>query len=289
MARAEERKVTLEVALAQLADEQRTEGVSQPALCLAESARLARQLGCEVRSVDLGALRAHIVPERYRRNLGTLGWDGQARLLEACVAVVGAGGLGGWIIEGLARMGVGYLVIIDGDRFEENNLNRQLGCTEGTLGRLKAECLAERVAQVNGSVRVTAHVALMNADNAPQLLAGAQVVVDALDTLPARLVLQGAAAALGVPMVHGAIGGYTGQVMTILPGDPGLTALYGSGPLPERGVETQLGNPAATPMMVAAWQVQEVVKLLVGQGELLRGRVLVMDGEYGEVSEIHLA
>ena len=129
----------------------------------------------------------------------------------------------------------------------------------------------------------------LDADNALSLLQGAQVIVDALDNLPSRMILQEAAARLGVPMVHGAIGGYTGQLMTIWPGDPGLTALYGHGPLPERGVEVELGNPAATPMMIAAWQVQEVVKILVGQGTLVRNRMLLFDAESGDVSEVRLS
>lgn len=258
-----------------------------PTLSLPASRSLASQLGLSPLDVELAALKAHILPERYRRNLGTVGWDGQIRLLTAHVAVVGAGGLGGWVIEGLARMGVGHLAIIDGDRFTADNLNRQLGCTEAQLGRLKAECLAERVAAINSAVQATAQATWLDADNAPALLAGAQVVVDALDSIPARLILQSIAGRLGIPMVHGAIAGFTGQVTTILPGDAGLRALYPDA-VPQHGVERVLGNPAATPMMVAAWQIHEVVKFLTGQGELLRGRLLLMDAEYGEVNQVLL-
>ena len=279
--------VGLRAALAEYLREQQALGVASPALSLTRTRALAAQHGCETGEVELAALEVQVAPERYRRNLGTVGWEGQMALLNAEVAVVGAGGLGGWVIEGLARMGVGHLIIIDGDRFEENNLNRQLGCTEKALGLPKAEALAARVAEVNSAVRVTAHVAWLDQGNAPELLAGAQVVVDALDTLPARLTLERAAKALGVPLVHGAIGGYTGQIMTVLPQDPGLSALYGE-QAPERGVETRLGNPAATPMMISAWQIQEVVKLLTGQGELIRHRMLLMDAEAGEVTEISL-
>ncbi|MBC7234495.1 MAG: HesA/MoeB/ThiF family protein [Chloroflexi bacterium] len=263
-------------------------GDEPPSLSLVETKRLAQICACPLREVEIGALCRHILPERYRRNLGTVGWEGQIALLKATVAVVGAGGLGGWVIEGLARMGVGRLIIIDRDRFEENNLNRQLGCTEDCLGRPKATVLAERVARVNAATETVAHVACLDEANGAELLRGADVLVDALDTLPARMVLQRIAAQLGVPLVHGAIGGYAGQVMTILPGDAGLAALYGVGPLPEHGVETTLGNPAATPMMVSAWQIQEVVKLVTGQGRLLRGRMLVMDAQLGEVTEIQV-
>jgi len=257
-------------------------------LSLRETHALAREHGCAVRLVEERALCVGLPPERYARNLGTTGLDGQARLLRACVAVVGCGGLGGWIIEVLARMGIGRLVLIDSDRFEVSNLNRQAGCLEGNLGRPKAECLAERVRAVNGAVEPVAHVARLTEANAATLLGGVEVVVDALDTLPDRLALARAAAALGVPLVHGAIGGYTGQVMTILPGDPGLEGLYGGAGWPARGVEVELGNPAATPMMVAAWQAQEVIKLLLGKGDILRNRLLVLDAEYGEVTEIHI-
>lgn len=262
-------------------------GGSPPAIGVVQTRRLAEEYGCTVRDVECLALAERILPERYRRNLGTVGWEGQARLLNSTVAVVGAGGIGGWIIEGLARMGVGRLIVIDCDRFEENNLNRQLGCTERTLGLPKAEILAERVAQVNAAVQVTPYVARLEDANAVELLAGAEVVVDALDTLPARMVLQRAACALGIPMVHGAIAGYTAQVTTVLPGDAGLTALYG-GAVPERGIETTLGNPSATPMMVAAWQIHEVIKLLLGVQHTLRSRLLMMDAEYGEFGEIEL-
>lgn len=275
---------TLASALRELAA--RAEG-TPPAIGIIQTRRLAEEHGCTVRDVERAALAARVLPERYRRNLGTIDWEGQQRLLESTVAIVGAGGIGGWIIEGLARMGVGHLIVIDCDRFEENNLNRQLGCTERTLGLAKAEVLAERMAQVNAAVEVTPCVARLVAANAAELLAGAAVVVDALDTLPARMDLQRAAEALGVPMVHGAIAGYTGQVTTVLPGDAGLNALY-RGAVPERGIETTLGNPAATPMMVAAWQIHETIKLLVGVGHVLSARLLLMDAEFGEFGEIEL-
>jgi molybdopterin/thiamine biosynthesis adenylyltransferase len=259
-----------------------------PSLSLADERWLAAETGYSMREIERAALRAGVLPERYRRNLGTIGLEGQARLLDSTVAVVGAGGLGGWIIELLARMGVGRLTIIDGDHFQENNLNRQLGCTEDVLGRAKAEVLAHRARQVNGVVEAIARVSWLSAENADELLAGARVAVDALDTLPARYILQEATARCGIALVHGAIGGYSGQVMTILPGDPGLKALYGDVAPRDRGVEMTLGNPAATPMMIAAWQAHEVIKLLTGQGEILRHRMLVMDAESGNVTEIRL-
>lgn len=275
--------------LDEMAHEGRDDAGQLRLLGLQAECRIADELGLSRLQVEIAAVGRHILPERYLRSLGTVGWDGQKKLLEATVAIIGAGGLGGWIIEGLARMGVGSLRIVDGDVFEENNLNRQALCTERSLGESKTGNALRRVAEINGAVEMHIHQTWAKRENLPELLATATVVVDALDTLPARLLLQDVSQNLGIPLVHGAIGGYIGQVMTIFPEDTGLHALYGRGPVPERGLETQWGNPAATPMMTAAWQIQETVKIITGQGSLLRNRLLLMDAQAGECQLLRLA
>jgi molybdopterin/thiamine biosynthesis adenylyltransferase len=244
---------------------------------------VASEMGLSRREVEIAAMREHLLPTRYARNLGTVGWEGQIALLQSTVGIVGAGGLGGWVIEGLARMGVGRLIIIDGDVFEENNLNRQAFCVERNLGHSKVKAARQRVAEVNAAVEVVTHQARVDEPQMVELLRGADVLVDALDALPTRLALQRAARELSVPLVHGAIAGFVGQVMTILPDDPGLLGLYGRDRVPEHGIEALWGNPAATPMMVAAWQIQEVVKLLTDRGEPLRHRMVFMDSEIGAI------
>ena len=107
------------------------------------------------------------------------------------------------------------------------------------------------------------------------------MVVDALDSIPSRLLLQEAADRRGVPLVHGAIAGYFAQVMTVFPGDLGLFRFYRKAPRQRTGIETRLGNPAATPMLCAALQVHEVVKCLLGTGVPLRDRMLVLDAGRG--------
>ncbi len=256
-------------------------------LSLEVERNLVQQTDLDAREVEVLALKQGVLPRRYERNLGTVGWEGQLRLLQSTVGIVGAGGLGGWVIEGLARMGVGKLIVIDRDAFGENNLNRQLLATERDLGRAKVEVAVERVGQVNSAVRVTSHCLSVNEEDMVALLAGSDVIVDALDSLPARFALQRAALRLKVPLVHGAIAGYAGQVMTIFPGDRGLGALYGDR-VPEQGMETEWGNPAATPMMTAAWQIHEVVKLLVKRGDLLRHRMLFMDAEAGTIDVLRI-
>lgn len=247
---------------------------------------LARRYGVPEREVELTALSRDVVPDRYQRNLGTVGRDGQVKLLRSKVAIFGAGGLGGYIVEGLARMGVGRLLVVDGDVFEAHNLNRQLLSTERDLGRSKVDCASERVAGINSAVSVAAVRTSAGRGNLPGLLEDIDVAVDALDNLSARFDLQEAAQAWGIPMVHGAIAGYLVQVMTIFPCDRGLKSIYGEGDLPEKGIESWLGNPAGTPMLCAACQVQEVVKLITGQGEPLRNRMLMVDCETWDIQVV---
>jgi molybdopterin/thiamine biosynthesis adenylyltransferase len=167
------------------------------------------------------------IPERYQRNLGTLGIGGQGILLKSRVAVVGAGGLGGMTIELPARQGVGFIRIIDGDSSALHNLNRQLPATERTLGMNKAAVAAVRVSEINSDVKADAISAMFTEKNAAALLNGMDVVVDALDSIRSRLLLSRTAQELGIPLVHSAIAGSTGRIGTILPDGPGLEKVYG--------------------------------------------------------------
>jgi molybdopterin/thiamine biosynthesis adenylyltransferase len=254
----------------------------------ADLAEVAQQDGMSLRQVEILALRGKLLPERYLRNLGTLGWEGQRRLLESCVAVIGCGGLGGAVIEGLARSGVGRLIVVDGDRFVPHNLNRQLLSSMASLGRPKVDVARGRVAGINPAVEVVAWAVAATVENLPALLSEAEVAVDALDTPGDRLVLQEAAGRRGIPLVHGAIAGFIGQVTTVFPGDRTLSLLYGTGGVPAHGAEFVLGTPAPTPMLVAACQVAEVLKLLTGRGEVLRGCLLYLDLESGTVERFPL-
>ncbi len=241
------------------------------------------------RRVELLALEAGLCPRRYLRNLGTLGLQGQARLLEAKVGLAGLGGLGGTVAEILARAGVGELVVIDPDVTSEDNLNRQALAAEDNLGQTKVAAAVERLRRLNSATTVSGHALAGDRASFAALFTGAGVLVDALDTLGARFALQDAAAELGVPFVHGAIAGLAGQVTTIFPGDPGLELIYGPRDrAPGRGVETRVGNLSPTPAMVAAAEAQEVIKLLAGVGQPLRRRLLVLDlySPYAAVVEL---
>ncbi len=239
---------------------------------------LASDYNVDCRNIQRKALEESILPLRYLRNFGTVGFEGQLKLLDSTVAIVGLGGLGGLIAELLSRMGVGHLVLVDEDSFEDNNLNRQLFSTEEDLGKSKAECAQQRISKINSGTSVTLFPGRLTLENSEEILSSCNIVVDALDNISGRFVLQKTARTLGIPMVHGAIGGFLGQVGTIFPEDRGLYAFYPEGEnTPDRLVEAILGNPAATPAMVGSWQAQETIKYIIGQGELLRNRMLFFD------------
>jgi len=213
--------------------------------------------------------------ERYLRNHDAISESEQAILATKRVLVVGCGGLGGMVIECLARISVGYLRVVDGDVFEESNLNRQLLSSTMNLGRPKVLAAQQRIMAVNPLVEVDAVQADLAAENAMELLAGCHVAVDCLDNIPARLVLQQDAKVAGVPVVHGAVAGWLGRICVIQPGEDLLSLLY---PNPEeaQGEERQRGTLSFTAALTASWQAAETVKLLLGKPGL-QGEILEVD------------
>ena len=241
------------------------------------------------REIEISCLEQNIIPIRYIRNIGTIGIEGQLKLLCSTVAVCGVGGLGGTIIELLARQGIGHLVIIDNDKFAENNLNRQIMATEGDLKKSKVKVAATRIKKINSAVTVTAVNKKIDSKNVKNLIKDAGVVIDGLDNLMTRQTVADACNKLKIPFVHGAIAGFNGQLMTIFPGDKGLNAICGlSADENECGIETHTGNPAATPAVIAAWEVQEAIKIITGIGNPIRNRLMFLDFADGTFDEIFL-
>jgi molybdopterin/thiamine biosynthesis adenylyltransferase len=234
------------------------------------------------------ALKLGIYPYRYLRNRDALSQREQLKLAESRVAVVGAGGLGGHVILLLARIGIGHLVVVDHDVFDETNLNRQALCTAEALGRPKAEEASAVVALVNPGVQVTSHRIRIEPSNAAEILAGSDVAVDALDNIQDRFTLEKATKSVAIPLVHGALAGFEGRVMTIFPEDPGLVQLYGGdavamddSPRPE----AVLGVPALTPAVIATLQAMEVIKIILKRGRVFRNTMAHADLEAGELRQ----
>ena len=252
------------------------------------SVKQIKEISCKFqtksREVDILALQNNIIPKRYQRNLGVVSPSEQIKLLQSKVAIIGAGGLGGTLLELLVRMGIGELIIADKDIIGDSNLNRQILSTETNLGQSKTEVAVKRVKEINSSIEITGHSVFIDSDNVKKIIEGAEVVVDALDNLPVRFILQQACRELNIPLVHGAIAGFNGQLTTIFPQDKGLELIYGSNKdLPEHGSEVELGAPTVTPALIASLEAQEVFKILLKRGKLFRNRLLYLDIEEGTI------
>ena len=171
---------------------------------------LRQKFNVSGKEVELAALAADIVPERYVRNMKSYTIEDQAVLLKSTVAVVGLGGLGGGVTEILARSGVGTLKLIDGDSFEDSNLNRQFLSSQTLLTTPKAEAAVQRVKEINSSIEVYHFHEFLSEESGARLLDESDVVVDCLDSVYIRQILEKTAKFLQIPMVSAAVGGSAG-------------------------------------------------------------------------------
>jgi len=240
--------------------------------------RLADSSKTALGPVYAAAAAADIFPERFLRNARSLSTKDQAQLLDCRIAVVGLGGLGGVVVEILARIGIGAMTLIDGDRFEESNLNRQLLSTVDTLGAAKADSAADRVRSINPAVALTVCSEFFDDAGADALLRDADLVVDCLDSIPARFELEAAAGRARLPLVSAAVAGAAGHVTTIFPGDPGLSLIYGEAEASvQKGSEAELGCLPQAVFLLASLEASEAVKVVLAKQTLLRNRLLVID------------
>ncbi len=255
------------------------DGTSCRTIDTAEVGRLAGEAGISGRLVEIAALRQHIIPDRYLRNMKTLSEADQIRLLESTVCIVGMGGLGGLVTETLARMGVGRFRLVDGDVFEAHNLNRQLFSDINRLGMPKVDAAVLGVQRINPGLEVVATAAYMRPENVDALVESSTLVVDCLDNIPSRFALEAAAQRAGIPMISAAIAGISGHVTTIFPEDKGLETIYG--PQDQinmtKGAETRLGCLAPGVNLIASLECAEVLKVLLEKDNTLQNRLLVVD------------
>jgi len=219
--------------------------------------------------------------ERYSRHviMADVGPEGQARLLESSVLVVGVGGLGSPIVQYLAAAGVGRLGLADDDTVDLSNLQRQIVHGTDDVGRPKVESAAEAIAELNPDVTVEQYPEAVTAETAPSLVADYDVVVDASDNFPTRYLLNDACVLAGVPLVHGAIYQFEGQATTIQAGGkPCYRCLYPEAP-PDGTIPdcAEAGVLGVLPGTVGTIQATEAIKLLLDVGEPLVGRLLVYD------------
>lgn len=265
----------------------RPDGSSYTALLYADEVRIVGVTGCSHREVQITALQNDIVPERYARNQRSIPGSEQIRLLESHVAIIGLGGLGGAVTEILARIGIGSLTLVDGDRFEDSNLNRQLLSSTDVLGKMKAEVAARRVGLLNPAVEIRKVPQFFSADTGAEILEGVDICVDCLDTITDRFMLENSCRAAKIPLVSAAIAGTSGQITVIFPDDSGLRRIYGDpGKAPKKGVETTLGTLPFAAIAMAALECAEVVALAAGRPAQLRNKLLMADFTYHSMDTV---
>ena len=209
----------------------------------------------------------------FEKNLAIFTPAEKDLLKEKKVLVAGCGGLGGSIIELLARSGIGHLVLVDMDVFEPSNMNRQILCTADTLSKGKAETAAARVLSINPEADVLAVDQMLCADNAPGLVRDCDIVIDALDSVASRLMLEEACAAENKYLIHGAVNGWALQIGVCPPGSGMLNDLYGG-----KNATTHAGGGIAmTVFSCASFEVSEAIKILLGRPGSLSGKLLFFD------------
>jgi len=197
---------------------------------------------------------------RYARNIPALTKSECEALRQKRILVVGCGGLGGHILDQLARIGVGFLRVVDGDVFEASNLNRQLLSSVPLLGSSKARAAADHIARVNPDITVDAVETFLTNNNVSELLDGCDIVMDALDNIPSRRILSAACEKANIPYIYGAIQGWVAQAAISLPGDRLIDTLY-----PEEIEIRDKSVLSFTPALCASMQVALGIKLLLGR------------------------
>lgn len=229
---------------------------------------------------------------RYRRHLliPGVGLAGQRRLAAARVLVIGAGGLGSPVLQYLAAAGIGRLGIVDDDTVDLSNLQRQVLFTTADVGRPKVVAAAERLAALNPEVAIDPYPVRFLAANARTLVRPYDVVIDATDSFAARYLINDAARLEGKPDVYGSISTFEGQVAVFAPGGPCYRCLFpepppaGTVPICAEG-----GVLGALAGLVGTWQATEALKLVLGLGEPLAGRLLLVDALSARTREFAVA
>jgi len=216
---------------------------------------------------------------RYSRHLliPEVGIDGQARLLEAKVLLIGAGGLGSPAALYLAAAGVGTIGIVDFDVVDESNLQRQVLHTTDRVGTKKVESAAMTIRALNPEVKVIGHDEVLGEDNVDRLIAGYDAILDGTDTFDVRYTLNDAAVRAGIPVVHASVFRFEGQLTVFAPGvGPCYRCLYPTPPPPELAPGCSVaGVLGVVPGIMGLLQANEIIKLLLGIGEPLIGRLLI--------------
>ncbi len=233
--------------------------------------------------------------ERYSRHLllPEVGVAGQARLARARIALIGAGGLGAPVSLYLAAAGIGTLTLIDNDKVERSNLQRQVVHVDQRIGMAKTESARITLAALNPTIRIETHETRLVAANVEALLQGHDLVIDGADNFPTRYLLDAATRRLGIPLVYGAVHRFTGQISVFDPrrdDSPCYRCLFTRPPSAADAPNcSEAGVLGVMPGIIGMLQANEAIKLVLGQGRSLAGRLLCFDALDASFRELLLA
>jgi len=214
--------------------------------------------------------------ERYDRQImiKEIGQKGQERLKRSRVVIAGAGGLGSPIALYLTAAGIGMIRVIDHDQVELSNLNRQILHWEEDIGRKKVDTARTKLRTLNSAVEIEAIDETITEANVSQLVDSCDAIVDAMDNLPTRYILNRCAIEKNIPFFHGAVNGFEGRAMTIIPRETACLRCMYRGPVPKE----KFPVIGVAPAVIGSIQATEVIKYLIGIGKLLTNRLLIYDG-----------
>jgi molybdopterin/thiamine biosynthesis adenylyltransferase len=249
----------------------------------------AEENGVSPNEAVLEVLDRKIIPLRYLKNFDSLDCTGQRRLCESRVFICGCGGLGGILIELMARSGVGHLRLADADVFAPSNLNRQLLSEFGNISQKKALVAAERARAVNPLIEVEVFPVRVDEGNINVMIEGVDLVLDALDNLAGRFLLAESARRSEIPFIHAAVAGWWGQISTFLPQSVSdLKMIYGNRQMRDSG-EDSVGVLGPTAAVIGSMEAMEAIRLLSGKAPAYAEQLLYFDGESGrmEVMPLH--
>jgi molybdopterin/thiamine biosynthesis adenylyltransferase len=208
--------------------------------------------------------------ERYQKNLGTVNEEEFNIIIDKNILIVGLGGLGGHVLEYLVRFGFNNLAIIDDDTCSTSNLNRQILCTENTLCYFKTDSAIKRAKEINSSINIFANNGRFDSQSSAPI-EWADVVIDCVDNIETRLILERICSEHDKVLIHGAVNSYYGQVGIIMPHSNILKTIY------SRDNNTDLGNVSFTPGIISGYMVSELVKFLTKSEKSLINKIFFID------------
>jgi molybdopterin/thiamine biosynthesis adenylyltransferase len=248
----------------------------------------ANSNGISPRNAQIEALRSKIIPLRYVKNFHALTLGEQRCICESRVLVCGCGGLGGIVINLLARAGLGTLRLVDSGVFVPSNLNSQWFCDTQEISHYKAEVTGVRILTINPLIEIEVFATFVDENNACSFIEGMDLVIDALDDLASRFHLAEAAKRMKAPFIHAAAVGWWGQISTFLPDSfLDLHSVYGHGE-EENQADDIMGVLGPAPSIIGGLAAFEAIRLLSGKNSAYADQLCYVDGENGRMDVIPL-